>query len=69
MTEAEIIYRAMVLMVKANAKYTGVDRTERLQWRNVRVDYYPASDRWSWFGRDDLPRKHDVLAAIDACLR
>lgn len=77
MTDAEIIYRAMILMVRANARARIDQRTgqwqlrptERLRWRKVRIDYYPMSCTHSWFGRDGLPNKPAVLAAINDSLK
>ena len=72
MTDAEIIYRAMILMARANAKADAKvskdNRTQRIQWRGVRIDYYPASNTHGWFGRDTLSTKAKVLAAITECL-
>lgn len=68
MTNADIIYRAMILMARANAAAKGNGKTERLEWRKVRIDYYPMSNTWGWFGREGLATKHDVLMAINESL-
>lgn len=65
MDDAETIYRAMLLMAKANALAKDAHKTEWLKWRSLRLAYYPVSRTHRWFGPDGPINKLDVLIAIN----
>ena len=61
MTNAETIYRAMLLMVR-------VSPVTRLEWGKLRIDHYPLSNTHAWFGPKGRINKQEVLSVISKTL-
>lgn len=69
MTDAEIIYRAMMLMLKSTAIAKDTTKTEWMEWRTLRLAYYPVSRVHRWFDPDGPINKVEALTVIRSLLK